>query len=197
MTQKKQPITAAERMTQLENDRAWVAKRADRDAEHQRRIEEARRDEAPLLADLRAAGFAIDSPWELMSRGEPQPAAIPILVDHFQRPYPGQTRELIARTIGLLQASPTWDTLVRFYRSEQDPKAREGLAAALADLSDPSRLDELIELVRDRQHGPSRAFLLTPLRRSQQPKARETIDALVDDPDLKLEVARILKGRKR
>jgi hypothetical protein len=109
MTQKKQPITAAECMTQLENDPAWVAKRAERDAEHQRRIEEARRHEAPLLADLRAAGFAIDSPWELMTRGEPQPAAIPILIEHFQRPYPGQTRELIARTIGALQASPTWD----------------------------------------------------------------------------------------
>jgi hypothetical protein len=39
--------------------------------------------------------------------------------------------------------------------------------------------------------------LLTPLRRSQQPKARETIDALVDDPDLKVEIAHVLKQRER
>jgi HEAT repeat protein len=197
MTQKKQPINAGELMARLETDPTWVAKRAQRDAERQQRIEEERRTTAPIAADLRAAGIAVDSPWELVSRGEPQPSAIPILLNHFQRPYPAQTREWIARTIGALRASPTWDTLVRFYRSEQDPKAREGLAAALADLADPSRLDELIELVRDRQHGPSRAFLLLPLRRARLAKARETIESLANDPDLKLEIARILKQRDR
>jgi hypothetical protein len=55
----------------------------------------------------------------------------------------------------------------------------------------------MIELVRDLQYGASRIFFLHPLERSRQPRARATIDALADDPDLKLEVAHILKQRER
>jgi hypothetical protein len=81
MTKKK--VTAAELMAKLNADPEFVAKRARQDEERLKREAEYRLAEAPLVEELRAAGFQVQSAWdEKASRG----------------PWPSPTRRVPAET---------------------------------------------------------------------------------------------------
>lgn len=81
-------ITAEELMAELERDPAYAEGAAAREREQRRRVSEWRRAEAPLVKELRAAGFEVNSAWDLVNTAQPYPDALPILVAHLARPYP-------------------------------------------------------------------------------------------------------------
>lgn len=113
-----------------------------------------RRAETPLAQELRAAGLAVESAWDLVNTSAPCPAALPVLLIHLSRPYPDRVREGIARALAVRDARFAWETLVRLYRDEPaGTDAKDGLAVALAAVSD----DEVVALARDAVHGDSRS----------------------------------------
>jgi hypothetical protein len=62
------PKTAAELMAELQADPEYVARQRQRDAELQRKTAAWRQAEAPLVEELRAAGFEVESAWDLVTR---------------------------------------------------------------------------------------------------------------------------------
>ncbi|MFL5293866.1 MAG: hypothetical protein ACJ79U_20290, partial [Myxococcales bacterium] len=60
-------MTAGELMAKLNADPAFVSRRAKQEAERQRRGSDLGRAEEPLVADLRAAGYEIESVWDLVN----------------------------------------------------------------------------------------------------------------------------------
>jgi hypothetical protein len=193
---KEKYVTAAEALARLQSDPEWVAKRAQEEAERQRLAAETRRAEGDLVSDLRAAGFVLDSVWDLVNTASPYPAAIPILLEHFPRSYPGRVREGIARALAVREAKQYWQRLLNWFRSEHDRHAKDGLAVALGVLADDEHFDDVVQIVRDTAHGTSRAFLLRALEHSSRAAARTTLEQLADDPELMKEVRVILKRRK-
>lgn len=151
-----------------------------------------RRAEAPLVEELRAAGFAVDSVWDFVNTSAPYPKALPILLDHLQRPYPGPVREGIARALAVREAKFGWGVLVRLYRDEQDKRAKDGLATAIAAAADDGVIGDVIELAQNPRHGPSRLLLLRALERSRDPRAHGALVELATDPDLQKEIQVIL-----
>jgi len=125
----------------LEAAPEWVAARNARDAEDARRLAEWRAAEAPLVAELRDAGFDVESAWDLVNTAEPYPAALPILLKHLSRPYPDRVREGIARALAVRgDAAFAWDELCQLY--DQEPAgtdAKEGIAVALAAIRKSTR----------------------------------------------------------
>jgi hypothetical protein len=188
----KKKVTAAELLTRLEADPDFVAKRAADESARQQRETEWRRAEEPLVAELRAAGYALESAWDLVNTSTPYPEALPILLSHLQRPYPGPVREGIARALAVPSAKFGWDVLTRLYRQETNARAKDGLAVAIAATADEEVIDEVIALARDRQHGPSRLLLLRALERSRSPRARAALMELGTDPELEKEIQVIL-----
>lgn len=55
---------------------------------------------------------------------------------------------------------------------------------------------ESIDLIKDRRHAEWRLLLIEGLFRSKNPLAKQAIDDLADDPDLKLEIAAYCKRRE-
>jgi hypothetical protein len=158
--------------------------------------------ERPLAEELKAAGFDVESAWDLFNRKEPwnkrerikpYAEALPILLKHLGRDYPPAVREGIARAMAMPQSRFAWHDLVRFYRDEKPNRAKDGLAVAVAAAADASVLDELIALAKDRKQGGSRLLLLSALARSTEPKARAALMELGTDPELEKEVQIILK----
>jgi HEAT repeat protein len=153
-----------------------------------------------LVEELHAAGYPVSAVWELTESGRPYSSAIPILLEHLQRDYPGQVRDRIARALAIPEASYGWPVLVEQYRAEHDNlNGKQGLAVALAELVTEERLDEYLELVHDARHGESRGLLLLGLQRLSRRKhsrARDAYVALADDPVLGPEVRRVLRRRK-
>jgi hypothetical protein len=214
---KKKQVTAAELMTQLNADPDFVAKRAREEEERLERAAEWRKAEQPLVEELQAAGFDVESAWDLFNRKEPwnrkervqpYPEALPILLKHLERPYPDRVREGIARALAVgregwtaagLDVRVAWEILARLYRQEEaGTDAKDGLAVAISAVAESidDLLDEVIALARDATHGESRVLLLNALQRSPLPKARKALMELGGDPMLQKEVQRIMRRRK-
>jgi hypothetical protein len=189
-------MTAGELMAKLNADPAFVSRRAKQEAERQRRDSDLGRAEEPLVADLRAAGYEVESVWDLVNGPDPYLTAVPLLLDHLPRPYPGPVREGIARALALPEAKSAWNLLTRMFREEQDKRARDGLAVAIAAASDDEVIRDVIAFARDRRYGPSRLLLLSALERSSDSRARATLMELGTDPELKKEIRVILRRVK-
>jgi hypothetical protein len=194
---KKKPVSAAELMARLSADQEFVAKQERVEEERQARANEWRRAEAPLVGALNAAGFAVGSAWDLVNTSAPYPDALPILVDHLQRPYPGRVREGIARALAVPQSKFAWNILTSLYRNETMKDAKDGLAVAIAAAADDDVIEDVIGLVRDMRHGASRLLLLDALERSADPRARAALMELGTDPELKKEIQIVLQRMKQ
>jgi hypothetical protein len=178
---------------------------AERQRERSARVENLRREQAPIVADLQSAGLAISALSDLIGRSERYEAAIPILLKHLQSPYSDATKETIARSLAVPEAQVrrAWPVLVREYSAAPTGKglkapgdvveyrlgAKDGLACALAVAVTDETLPELIALAMDARHGGSRLLLLPAIRKSKSPRARAALEELAADPELKKEIA--------
>ncbi len=184
-------MTAAELMARLNADPRFVAERAARDAEFQRLEAALEQAETPLVEELRFAGFAVNSVWDLVNTAAPYVGALPILFAHLQRPYPVPIREGIARALAVPEARSGWELLTRLFREERDRRAKDGLAVAIAEAADDTVVEDVIHLARDTGHGTSRVLLLSALARSRDPRAKVALSELATDPDLNREIRAI------
>ena len=173
MTRKR--ITAGELMAKLNADPQFVAAREREDAERQQRKASHRIAEAPLVEELRAAGFDVESAWDLVNTPGSYPTAVPILLAHLPRPYPPPVREGIARALAVPETKAAgWTLVTRMFQEEPAERAKDGLAVAISASADDDVIDDVIALARDRRNGPSRLLLLRALERSTVPRARAT-----------------------
>ncbi len=129
MKKRSKPITAQELTDQLESDPKWVARQQAREAKIAALGNAIHDPEAPLVADLRKAGFNVESAWDLFNRKEPwrndvpiaaYPEAIPILLKHFKQSYPSSIREGIVRALTDKLAFGAFDRLVEEYKRTTD-----------------------------------------------------------------------------
>jgi hypothetical protein len=199
-------MAARKRMTLAEHDAllrttgqydVMVERKQREEAARQKRAEEWRHAEAPLVEELKAVGFAVESVWDLVNTPGTYPSAVPILLDHLQRQYPAAVREGIARALAVPEAKVGWDLLTRLYCEEQQGRAKDGLAVAIAAAAEDDLLEDVIALARDTRQGPSRLLLLSALERSASPRARAALMDLGTDPELKKEIRVVLHRLKR
>jgi hypothetical protein len=193
----KRKVTAAELMAKLNADPKYVAERQREEEARQQRAAEWRQAEAPLVDELKAAGFNVESAWDLVNTPSSYPAAVPILLEHLPQQYPAVVREGIARALAVPEAKIGWNLLTRLYREEQQGRAKDGLAVAIAAAADDDLLEDVIALTRDSRHGPSRLLLLSALEHSASSQARSALMDLRTDPELKNEVRVVLHRLRR
>lgn len=175
---RKKGMTLAEHDALLKTEgrySAMVERQRQQEDERQKRAAEWRRAEAPLVEELQGAGYSVESAWDLVNTPGSYPKAVPILLAHLPRPYPGPVREGIARALAIPEAKIGWSVLTRLYRDEQDKRAKDGLPVAIAAAADDDVISDVIALARDTRHGPSRLLLLSALERSAEPRARATL----------------------
>jgi hypothetical protein len=174
-----------------------------REQERVERVARMRVEEASLLDELQAAGLNIQSVSDLINRPNNYDHVIPILMKHLLMPYSDVARETIARSLAVPGAREAWSTLVAEYRKAPmgigkkgpgDTKefrlgAKDGLACALSVTATEATMEEVIGLAKDRMHGSSRLLLLSALRKSKSPIAKQALEELASDPDLSKEIA--------
>ena len=193
---RRKPVTVEELQARLAADPVYQERKRQLDAAHAARVEALRVALIPLLDDLKNVG--VNSSAELLvgdrAKAPPFPlAALPILIEHLQRPYPRAARALMARAVAVPQSKFAWHTLVDLYRREPADGAKDDLAVAVEAVADDDTADDLIALVRDRSNGASRILLLRGLVRLSEPRAKATLREMRHDPDLEKELAVILR----
>ncbi|MDV6014395.1 hypothetical protein [Haloechinothrix sp. LS1_15] len=188
-------MTAGELMAELEADPEWVAERDRREAEMAARQAELRRAEAPLVAELRELGYAVDSAWD-MYKYKPYEDAVAVLVRHLGVDYPARVREGIARALNVPAARWAWDEVVAAFRGEQEKGAKDALAVAvgsLCDVGDERQVAEVIELAGDAAHGNSRLLLFETLERSGRADAYAVLERAAEDSTVSAKAQEVLR----
>jgi hypothetical protein len=191
--------TATELLAELAADPAYQARRAEQDRELRQRAEEDRRAEAPLVTDLHGVGVAVESVLDLVNRASPYPDAVPVLLDHLQRPYPQRVREGIARALAVPESKSGWMALRRAFQQEEDPTThgvKWALACALGAAADEEVIRDVAALAREARHGLNRLAFVKALRRSRDPLAAQVLEELRQDPAFEREIVRTRGGQR-
>jgi len=134
--------TAEQLLRELEADPQWRAARDRREAALTERAGDAAADERELVAELRAAGYDVDSVYDLVNNAPhpvlarrfigPYPNAYPTLIRHLGLPHVHAIREGIIRALTIRDGGPTVATaLLAAFEQEPEPGLRWVLANAL------------------------------------------------------------------
>jgi len=191
MAKRYEKLTAEQFLRSLEADPDYRRRRSEQDEALAKLDALYRQAEAPLVSDLANLGISVESVWTLVNGPNSYDKAIPLLLDHLQRPYPDAIRDGIARALGVPAAGHLgWRILVDEYHrvGDKESRVKDGLAAALSGASNDSVIQELIALVKDKFNGNSRLLLLLGIKRSKRPEALQAITELADDPQLAKEI---------
>jgi hypothetical protein len=176
-------ITAADFMAELEIDSQYQARSAAAGAECDARARELDLAAMPIVADLRAAGFAVNSVWDLVNTSEPYPAALPVLLDHLTRGgYPDRVMESLGRALAVVPAASMWTALRALYLAAKGHGEQEGIAVALAASATPEHLDSLISLLDEDSRGDTRIHFLRAIRKVGGNRGEIVVEKLRSDP---------------
>lgn len=147
---KKPRRTAAEFMAELQANPEWVAQNAAREAKRAAAKAQFRIEEEPIIADLAAAGFEVDSVWDLVNTNRSYPTTIPVLLDHLRRSYHARIREGIIRALTVKEAKGiAGGDLLNELRQETESENRWALANALTVVAERDDVPALQALLDD------------------------------------------------
>lgn len=169
-----------------------------RDKEIEQRIKGFKIEQEALLKELESVGVHVDMVNRLpMTPVEEYAQAIPILFRHLKRVdfYSEGTLESIARSLAVKESAIYWDQLVEAYQQQRSRQRTGpgnfvmGLAAAVGVSCPPSRIEELILLLKQ-SDLPHRVLLLNPLRkrRGKDVHIAMVSEELALDPALSKEI---------
>ncbi|MEO6533744.1 MAG: hypothetical protein ABIO06_09250 [Pseudolysinimonas sp.] len=185
-------------MSQLAADPEYQLKARADEANRQVRMQQLRRAEQPIVKELRAAGYEVNSVWDLANTSGPYPNALPVLLKHLQLGgYPDRVMEGLARALAVKPSVEIWGTLRQLYLTAQGPGEEEGLAAALAASATADQLDALIALLGEVSRGRTRIHFLRPIKRVGGKRGLDVLKSLQDDPLFGKEAGALLKRRVR
>jgi hypothetical protein len=135
MSKSSKPVTAAEFMRQLESDLEWVRERDEREARHRELVQRFAENVAPLMADLNAAGFRIESIDDLEISSDNRHVAFPILADHLRRGYDNDILECIIDALAVPAARRVvGDYLLAKFDCESNANLQFAIAKALSQM---------------------------------------------------------------
>lgn len=198
---KKGRMTAAEAMVELEKNPEWVARRARQEEELAKARLAKRKEEQPLILALKDVGEDVKTVWDLVNTSRPYPEAIPVLMEHLQRPYHPDIREGIARALTVREArGVAWDVLLSEFLKEPDPSTfgpKWALAVALSFTADKRNIDDVLELVQDKRHGENRIILVRSLARFADLRVVHVLEQLRQDKEVAAEAERALRKIER
>jgi hypothetical protein len=186
-------MSAHELLAALSQNEDYVAREATRESDRIEAEASFQNSAAPILEALRSIGIRVRHLWELANSGEVFPEAQPILFEHLQKPYPPKVREFIARAMSERSANPFWPELRRLFEVERNILVKDALAVALVGAASASEADQIIQLLRDPEHGTSRVLLVQFIARLPKEQALLLSAQLADDKQIAIEVRRVVK----
>lgn len=106
-------------------------------------------EETPLREDLHRLGYPVKWVWDFVNTAQSYPDAIPILIDHLQRPYSDIVREGIGRALAVREARGlAGDAIIAVLReSGLGDQLRWALANTLTIVADRSNRDAIKALL--------------------------------------------------
>jgi hypothetical protein len=186
MTNRK-PVTADELMRRLNQDPAYLARVAARDAVVEERGRRYREAAAPVVAELRGLGYQVTDIGDLRHSGARYANAVPVLIQWLTRAEERSVKEDIVRTLSVPWAKSAAPTLVQEFRRVEDETGtsiRWVIGNALSVVAGDSVCDDLVGLARDHQFGRAREMVVVALGNMKTPYVVDVLIELLPDEDV-------------
>ena len=160
-----------------------------RECERLARVARNKLDAAPVLAALRAHGFAIETVADLFNKKLNYQEAIPILLDWLQRVTNPDVKEDIVRALSVKWARDTVAPkllITEFEKAEDSTGAglRWAIGNALEVLAKDDIANELIRLATDRRFGKAREMLVVGLGKLKDSRVTDVLLNLLSDEEV-------------
>jgi hypothetical protein len=183
---KKGLVSAADLLKQLQADPTFVAQAEERDKIRRDVIRDNREAAAPVIAELVALGFSIESLAELRDRGTECGAAVPVLMRWLPEVQNLDVKQDIVRCLSIPSARPrAAPVLIAEFRNSRDETPtglRWAIGNALDVVADDSVFDDMVELAKERAYGKAREMVVLALGNMTDPRApRVLVDLLAND----------------
>lgn len=161
-------------------------------------VEAGRRAAAPLLMELRAAGFPAYDLGDFAQQKLPSKQAAEILVKWLDRIDEPIARSNIATALAEARArSVATQPLLDLFRDlPVDAWEKDRVAAAVGTLARDDHFEQVAELVRDARHAHYRHYLFWAISYMKDPRAVDLCLELLDDEELGMSALRSLADLK-
>ncbi|WP_139221301.1 hypothetical protein [Bosea sp. OK403] len=185
----KKRISASELINNLKLNHDYVLEKSKRDKFRIALDTRDKIEQNDILAELKEEGFNFESVWELVNSNNNYARIIPILLRHLSIDYSDRTKEAIARSLAVPDASYAWSTILNEYKkSNAGTGFKNGLATAISVICSDEFIDEISNLLDDKRNGDSRLLILRGLKRFKSQKTKDIIVKLSKDPDFSKEI---------
>jgi HEAT repeat protein len=174
---------------QLERDPSFVERQRTAYAAQEANRQRYQAAAAPVLAELRLHGLAIDSRIKELRTAKPQAyaVAVPILTRWLPRMDDADVKEDIVRTLSMRPARSAAPALIDEFR-RTDNATRQGLHWAIGNalevLAHDGIAEQLLELSHDRRFGTARQMIVLGLGKLKHPDVVDGLIGLLEDPDV-------------
>lgn len=173
-----QIIAKSGRRTAIESERLfracpeWVAEHEAREAAALALKLRSQAEQELLLADLRRAGYRLESVWDLVNTAESYPEVIPVLLNHLRRPYGDGVKEGIVRALTLRETRGIAGSAM-IEMLHDTPEAgfllRAAVANALTVVADRADRDAIEALIETETNEDVRIQLKRALKTAAKP----------------------------
>jgi hypothetical protein len=143
-----------------------------------------------LTAEIRAAGFHVDSVSQLRTSGRRYRQAVPILLRWLAIAKSTSEKEEIVRALSVPWAKPDAlaPLILEFRKTKETLPGGQNLRWAIGNaievLWDDSMYDQLAKLAGDPSFGKAREMVVLGLAKSSYPGANALLSELTSDPDV-------------
>lgn len=166
----------------------FVAREKARYAEIAKFEKQERKEQKPLLRDLKEVGIQIETVWDLVNSSASYAPAIPVLIDHLSRPYSDGIRQGIARALTVKEAKGiAAKVLIEEFSKSPDKKsfgAKWAMGNALTVTGDEESVEDIIVLALDKKHGAARSELPLALAKFPSERVKMVLTSLLNDKDI-------------
>lgn len=153
-----------------------------------------------ITAELREAGFDVDSPYALRERYSSYAKAVPVLIRWLPLVQDMGLKETLLRNLAVRSAKPALPALIEDFKTmdtSTDPtgwQLRWAAGNAIETAWDDNYFDDLAQLATDPRYGRGREMIVRGLAKSRRPEATDLLlDLLADD---EVVVAAVIALRK-
>ena len=169
-------------MAELQKDPEYVARMRQREQQQRANAESYSRVAEPVLKELMAAGYRVNTIGGLVQGKTEYRSAVPVLLHWLPRISDFQVKEDIVRALSVPWARPIASpVLIEEFRKPDNAELRWAIANSLAVVADDSVFEDLIRLVQDKGFGKAREMLALALGNMQDPRAVAVLMDLLED----------------
>ncbi len=161
---KRKWISVDQLAAQLEKDSEYQRQMAAREADRQSIVAKNLHAAQPLVTDLVAMGFEVESPADLFNKKMDYRSAIGTLIQWMPRITNPDVKSDIARALSVEWAKPrALPVLMSEFKMADDDNLRWAIANALEVVADESVFPQIAEWARDARYGEARQMLVLAL----------------------------------